>query len=157
MEWRGERDQEADVTSFFDTVNRPTLLRMLRERIADKSLLRLIAKSLHVDVLEGGSFSRPDEGTVQGSIISPLLGNLYLHHALDLWFEELVKPRLRRKAALIHYADDFLIGFEHPDDARRLLTVLGKRLGRFNLKLHPDKTSISRLLTVTKRYAWFSA
>ena len=142
--WNGEVNVilEADVASFFDTVDRPTLLGMLRERIADKSLLRLIAKCLHVGVLEGESFSRPDEGTVQGSIISPLLGNLYLHHALDLWFEEVVKPLLRGKAVLIRYADDFLIGFEYPDDARRVLTVLGKRLGRFNLKLHPDKTRL---------------
>ncbi|MBW1859322.1 MAG: hypothetical protein JRI70_04400, partial [Deltaproteobacteria bacterium] len=77
---------EADVTSFFDSIDRPMLLEMLQERIADKSFLRLIGKCLHVGVLDGEQFSRPDEGTAQGSILSPILGNIYLHKALDTWF-----------------------------------------------------------------------
>ncbi len=133
---------EADVTSFFDTVDRPMLSEMLQERIADKSFMRLVAKCLHVGVLDGEVFSRPDEGTVQGSIISPMLGNIYLHTALDRWFEREVKPRLRGRAVLIRYCDDFIIGFEHMDDAQRVMAVLGKRLGRFNLSLHSGKTRL---------------
>lgn len=133
---------EADVKSFFDTVVRPILLEMLRMRIADKSLMRLVAKCLHVGVLDGGIFSRPEEGTVQGSIISPMLGNIYLHNALDKWFAEEVKPRLKGKSILIRYADDFIIGFEHMEDAKRVMDVLGKRMERFGLSLHPDKTRL---------------
>jgi group II intron reverse transcriptase/maturase len=133
---------EADVTSFFDTVHRRTLLEMLEERIADKSFMRLVGKCLHVGVLEGEVFTRPDQGTVQGSIISPMLGNIYLHNVLDKWFEEQVKPRLRGKATLIRYCDDFIIGFEHMQDAKRVEAVLNKRLGRYCLSLHPDKTRL---------------
>jgi RNA-directed DNA polymerase len=131
---------EADVRSFFDTVHRRTLLEMLEERIADKSFMRLVGKCLHVGVLDGQVFTRPDEGTVQGSIISPMLGNIYLHNVLDRWFEEQVKPRLRGKATLIRYCDDFIMGFEHMDDAERVRGVLDKRFEKYHLSLHPDKT-----------------
>jgi len=97
---------EADITSFFDSVDRKALSEMLQTRVADGSLLRLIGKCLHVGVLDGAEFSEPDTGTVQGSVLSPLLGNVYLHYVLDLWFEREVKPRLRGKATLIRYADD---------------------------------------------------
>ena len=100
---------EADVKSFFDKVHRRTMLEMLGERIADKSFMRLVGKCLNVGVLDGQVFTRPDEGTVQGSIISPMLGNIYLHNVLDKWFEEKVKPRLKGKATLIRYADDLLV------------------------------------------------
>jgi group II intron reverse transcriptase/maturase len=133
---------EADVTSFFDTVHRRTMLEMLEKRIADKSFMRLVGKCLHVGVLEGQVFTRPDEGTVQGSIISPMLGNIYLHNVLDKWFEEQVKPRLRGKATLIRYCDDFIIGFERMDDAERVRVVLDKRFERYHLSLHPDKTRL---------------
>lgn len=133
---------EADIKSFFDTIDRPMMMEMLQKRIADKSLMRLVGKCLHVGVLDGEIFSRPDEGTVQGSIVSPILGNIYLHNALDTWFEQEVKPRLRGKSVLIRYADDFLIGFEHGEDAERVMDVLGKRLERFKLKLHPEKTRL---------------
>lgn len=133
---------EADVVSFFDSVDRPMLLEMLQERIADKSFMRLVGKCLHVGVLEGEQFSRPDEGTAQGSVLSPMLGNIYLHNALDRWFEDEVKPRLKGKSKLIRYADDFLVGFEHMEDAERVRVWLGERLGRYNLKLHPDKTRL---------------
>jgi RNA-directed DNA polymerase len=103
---------EADVKSFFDKVHRRTMLEMLGERIADKSFMRLVGKCLNVGVLDGQVFTRPDEGTVQGSIISPMLGNIYLHNVLDKWFEEQVKPRLWGEATLIRYCDDFIICFE---------------------------------------------
>jgi RNA-directed DNA polymerase len=133
---------EADIRTYFDSVDRPSIKGMVQERIADKSFMRLVGKCLNVGVLEGEIFSRPDEGTVQGSIISPILGNIYLHHVLDEWFEEEVKPRLKGKSVMIRFADDFLMGFEHEEDARRVMEVLGKRLGRYNLKLHPDKTRL---------------
>jgi RNA-directed DNA polymerase len=133
---------EADIVSFFDSLDRTELKRMLEVRVADGSLLRLIGKCVHVGVLDGEAMWEPELGTVQGSVLSPLLGNVYLHYVLDRWFETEVKPRLRGKATLIRYCDDFIIGFEREDDARRVLAVLEKRLGRFGLTLHPDKTRL---------------
>jgi group II intron reverse transcriptase/maturase len=133
---------EADLVSFFDSLDRTQLKEMLGVRVADGSLLRLIGKCLHVGVLDGVELSTSESGTAQGSVLSPLLGNVYLHYVLDLWFEQEVKPRLRGRATLIRYADDFIIGFEEEADARRVMEVLGKRLGHFGLTLHPDKTCL---------------
>jgi RNA-directed DNA polymerase len=133
---------EADLVSFFDSIDRKALLEMLRERVADGSLARLVSKCLHVGVLDGAEFSTPDTGTAQGSILSPLLGNIYLHYALDLWFTQEVQPRLRGRACLIRYADDFVIGFQYRGDAERVLAVLPKRMQRYGLALHPDKTRL---------------
>lgn len=133
---------EADIRSFFDEIDRKKLEELLRLRIADGSLLRLIGTCLHVGVLDGEEFTEPEEGTAQGSIISPLLGNVYLHHVLDLWFEQVVRPRMQGHARLIRYADDFVIGFTNRRDAERVLAVLGKRMAAFGLTLHPDKTRI---------------
>jgi group II intron reverse transcriptase/maturase len=133
---------EADIQAYFDSVDRKKLREMLRERIADTSLLRLIGKCLHVGILDGESYSELDEGTVQGSVLSPMLGNIYLHHVLDRWFRRDVQRRLRGKAHLIRYADDFVIGFEREDDARRVMGVLGKRFERYGLRLHPEKTRL---------------
>jgi len=104
--------------------------------------LRHSGKCLHVGVLDGEEFTRPEIGTAQWSVLSPILANIYLHYALDLWFENEVKPRMRGRATLIRYCDDFIIGFEREDDVRRVMAVLGKRLGRFGLALHPDKTRL---------------
>jgi group II intron reverse transcriptase/maturase len=133
---------EADIVSFFDRVDRTALVEMLQTRVADGSLLRLIGKCLHVGVLDGAEYSRPEIGTSQGSVLSPILGNVYLHCVLDLWFETEVKPRMRGRATLIRYCDDFIIGFEREDDARRVMVVLTKRMERFGLSLHPDKTRL---------------
>ena len=133
---------EADVLSFFDSLDRKKLKEMLEIRVADGSLLRLIGKCLHVGVLDGVELSTSETGTAQGSVLSPLLGNVYLHYTLDLWFEQEVKPRLRGRATLVRYCDDFIIGFEFEDDARCVMDVLGKRLERFGLALHPDKTRL---------------
>ena len=133
---------EADIVSFFDSLDRTELKKMLEIRVADGSLLRLIGKCLHVGVLDGLELSKSEIGTAQGSVLSPLLGNVYLHYVLDLWFEKEVKPRLRGRATLIRYCDDFIIGFEREDDARRVMAVLPKRMGRFGLALHPDKTRL---------------
>lgn len=131
---------EFDVVSFFDSVDRKHLMEMLQKRVADGSLLRLVGKCLHVGVLDGEEFTEPSVGTVQGSTLSPLLGNAYLHYVLDLWFTEEVRPRLKGKATLVRYADDGVFGFERQDDAQRVMAVLGKRLERFGLTLHPEKT-----------------
>lgn len=133
---------EADIRTFFDSVDRKMLSEMLGEKIADPSLLRLVGKCLRAGVLDGEEYSEPEEGTVQGSGLSPLLGNVYLHYVLDLWFEREVVPRLRGRAYLIRYCDDFVIAFEHESDARRVMAVLGKRFQRYGLKLHPDKTRL---------------
>jgi len=133
---------EFDVVSFFDSVRRSQLMEMLQERVVDGSLLRLVGKCLHVGVLDGEEFSEPSEGTVQGSTLSPLLGNVYLHTVLDRWFAEEVRPRLRGRATFIRYADDGIFGFERQDDAERVMAVLGKRMERFGLTLHPQKTRL---------------
>jgi len=97
---------EADIVSFFDSLDRNKLKELLQIRVADGSLLRLIGKCLHVGVLDGEAYAEPETGTAQGSVLSPMLGNVYLHYALDLWFEREVKPRLRGEAHLVRYADD---------------------------------------------------
>ncbi len=133
---------EADIVSFFDSVVRTQLLEMLRTRVPDGSLLRLVGKCLRVGVLDGEEYSEPDEGTSQGSVLSPLLGNVYLHYVVDLWFELEVKPRLADEAHLVRYADDLVISFQRRDDAERVMAVLGKRMQRFGLTLHPEKTRL---------------
>ena len=97
---------EADIQAFFDSIDRKKLLELLQIRVADPPFLRLIGKCLHMGVLDGGEFSRPEEGTAQGSSISPMFGNVFLHYVLDLWFERDIKPRLKGHARLIRFADD---------------------------------------------------
>ena len=133
---------EADIMSFFDSVDRSALKEMLQRRISDGSMMRLLGKCLHVGVLDGEEYAEPETGTAQGSILSPLLGNIYLHYVLDVWFEEDVRPRLVGKATLIRYADDFVIGFENESDARRVMAVIGQRMTKYGLTLHPDKTRL---------------
>jgi group II intron reverse transcriptase/maturase len=133
---------EADIVSFFDSLDRTKLMEMLRNRIGDESLMRLIGKCLHVGVLDGAEFTEPERGTAQGSVVSPLLGNVYLHTVLDAWLEHEIRPRLRGRMRLIRYADDFVIGFEHREDAERVMAVLPKRMRRHGLTLHPDKTRL---------------
>jgi group II intron reverse transcriptase/maturase len=133
---------ELDIRKFFDTLDRAQLRNLLRRRVRDGVLLRLIDKWLSAGVLEAGSLSYPEAGTPQGGVISPLLANVYLHYVLDEWFERDVKPRLRGRAFLIRYADDFVIGFTEDADARRVLEVLPKRFGKYGLTLHPDKTRL---------------
>jgi RNA-directed DNA polymerase len=138
---------EADIESYFDSIDRKQLMEMLRQRVNDESLMRLIGKCLHVGVLDGEQYTEPSTGTAQGSSLSPILGNVYLHHVLDVWFEREAKPRLKGHACLVRYADDLVIGFELEHDARRVMEALSKRMARFGLRLHPEKT---RLLPFSK-------
>ena len=133
---------EVDIQKFFDTLDHARLRELLRQRVRDGVLTRLIGKWLKAGVLEEGVVTIPDLGTPQGGVISPLLANIYLHYVLDVWFERDVKPRLRGHAFLIRYADDFVMGFAGEGDARRVLEVLPKRFGKYGLTLHPDKTRL---------------
>ena len=133
---------EADIRSFFDSLVRSKLCEILKIRVVDGALLRLVAKCLHVGVLDGEQYTRPDEGTTQGSVLSPLLGNVYLDRVLDQWFEHVVKPQLAGHARLIRYCDDFVIGFVRKDDAECVLRMLQERMAEYGLTLHPDKTRL---------------
>jgi len=133
---------DVDLRKFFDTLGHRHLRALLRQRVRDGVLLRLIDKWLKAGVLEDGIVSYPEAGSPQGGVISPLLSNIYLHYVLDEWFEGEVKPRLKGRAFLVRYADDFVMGFACEEDARRVLAVLPKRLGKYGLTIHPDKTRL---------------
>ena len=133
---------EADIESFFDSIDRKKLMEMLRQRVNDESFLRLVGKCLHVGVLDGEEYTEPDVGTAQGSALSPMLGNIYLHHALDAWLDREVRPQLRGKACLARYADDLVIGFERREDAEKVMAMLHQRMAEYGLRLHPEKTRL---------------
>jgi RNA-directed DNA polymerase len=133
---------DADISKFFDTLDKGHLRQMLDRRVRDGVIRRLIGKWLSAGVLEAGAVWYPERGTPQGGVISPLLSNIYLHEVLDTWFERDVRPCLQGRAFLIRYADDFVMGFEREDDARRVLAVLPKRFARFGLTIHPEKTRL---------------
>jgi RNA-directed DNA polymerase len=133
---------EADISSFFDTLNHKILRSFLDQRVRDGVIRKMIDKWLKAGVLEDGQLRRPTDGTPQGGVISPLLANIYLHEVLDRWFVEQVQPRMRRPAHLIRYADDFVIVFAEESDARRVMEVLAKRFGKYGLALHPEKTRL---------------
>jgi RNA-directed DNA polymerase len=142
---------EVDIRKFFDTLDHAHLRLLLRQRVRDGVLLRLIGKWLQAGVLEDGSLTYPEAGTPQGGVISPLLANVYLHYVLDVWFEREVKPRLKGRAFLVRYADDFVMGFACADDARRVLAVLPQRFGKYGLTIHPDKTRLVPFQRPTSR------
>jgi len=132
---------EADIKGFFDNVDHEWMVRMLEERIDDRALMRLIKKWLKAGVLDtDGKVIHPATGTPQGGIISPILANVYLHYALDLWFHKVVRKHCRGEACLIRYADDFVCAFQYQEDAERFYGVLGKRLGKFDLEVSAEKT-----------------
>jgi RNA-directed DNA polymerase len=133
---------DADVRGFFDSVPHGQLQQILRQRVNDGGIVRLVGKWLQSGILEGGRITHPETGTPQGGVISPLLANIYLHTVLDEWFAQQVQPRLRGRSFLIRFADDFVVGCEFEDDARRVLEVLAKRLAKYGLSLHPDKTRL---------------
>lgn len=133
---------EVDIRKFFDTLDHAHLRAFLQLRVCDGVLKRMIGKWLKAGVLESGSVSYPDAGSPQGGVISPILANVFLHYVLDTWFRQEAQPRLRGRAHLIRYADDFVIMFTHEEDARRVMEVLPKRFGKYGLTLHPDKTRL---------------
>ncbi|WP_434417681.1 group II intron reverse transcriptase/maturase [Nannocystis pusilla] len=148
--WRGLMNKrigwvlDVNVQSFFDTLDHQVCRDLLSKRVSDGVIVRLVGKWLNAGVLEGGVVRRTAAGTPQGGVISPLLANIYLHEVLDRWWVEDVLPRMRGQAFLIRYADDFVICFEHEDDARNVQAVLPKRFEQYSLRLHPDKTRLLR-------------
>ena len=135
---------DADVSKFFDQLDHSLLQQIIQKRINDGGILRLIGKWLNAGVLEEGKLSYVEQGTPQGGVISPLLANIFLHHVLDEWFENQIKPRLRGRCFLTRFADDFVCGCEFESDARRVLAVLPKRFNRFKLTIHPEKIKLVR-------------
>jgi group II intron reverse transcriptase/maturase len=133
---------DADIQSFFDTVSQGWLIRFLEHRIGDKRIIRLVQKWLKAGVLEEGVVSVSARGTGQGAVISPLLANVYLHYALDLWAERWRRREATGDMIIVRYADDFIVGFQHEADARRFWNDMRKRFEGFSLSLNPDKTRL---------------
>ncbi len=136
---------EADITSFFDDLDQDRLLEMLAQRIDDRAFLHLIRQWLKAGILDtDGTILDSERGTPQGGVISPILANVYLHYALDLWFENVVKKHVRGEAMMCRYADDFVCAFRFEEDAESFYRVLPKRLGKFGLEVAPEKTRVLR-------------
>lgn len=131
---------DCDISKYFDTIRFDHLRNFLDLRIKDGVIRRMLDKWLKAGVLDKGVQTRPETGVPQGGVVSPLLSSVFLHHVLDEWFETVVTPRMQGQCRLVRYADDALLLFETERDARRVLDVLGKRLGRYGLTLHPTKT-----------------
>jgi RNA-directed DNA polymerase len=133
---------DADIRSFFDTVDQQWLIRFVEHRVGDQRIIRLIRKWLRAGVLEDGVVTVSEKGTGQGAVISPLLANIYLHYGLDLWAERWRRREATGDMIIVRYADDFIAGFEHEADARRFLDAMRKRLGEFALSLNDEKTRL---------------
>ncbi len=133
---------DCDVRSFFDSVNHDWLIRFVEHRIGDLRPIRLIRKWLKAGVMEDGTWSATESGTPHGSVVSPTLANVYLHYFFDLWAERWRHRQSRGNVTYVRYADDSVVGFEHEDDAERLLAELRERLDKFALTLHPEKTRL---------------
>jgi len=144
---------DMDIEKFFDTIEHGWLMRCLRERIKDTSLLRLIGRFLKAGVMEEGKYMEVDRGTPQGGVISPILANIYLHYVLDLWFEKAVKKQLKGYAQLIRYGDDFIVCFQSGSEARGFEEMLRQRLGKFGLKIAEGKSRVIGF----GRYEWEKA
>jgi group II intron reverse transcriptase/maturase len=133
---------DIDIRKYFDSISHSHLRAFLDQRVTDGVIRRMIDKWLKAGAVEDGFLRRTTEGSPQGGVISPCLSNVFLHHVLDEWFETEVKPRLRGECTLVRFADDALMAFDNIVDAKRVLSVLGKRLARYGLTLHPDKTRL---------------
>jgi group II intron reverse transcriptase/maturase len=144
---------EADLKNFFGSLSHEWMLRFVEHRVGDPRLISLIRRWLKANVLEDEELHPSEEGTPQGGSISVLLSNLYLHYVLDLWFERVVKPRLRGEAYLVRYIDDFVLCFQYRADALRVQEVLRKRLGKFGLTLAEAKTKLVEFGRYAQRYA----
>lgn len=132
----------ADITGLFDNIDHKHLREMIRKKVNDGGILKLIGKWLNAGVMEGDFIHYPTSGTPQGGVVSPLLSNIFLHYVLDDWFSKEVKPRMKGGCFIIRFADDFIIGCELKSDAERIMSVLPKRFERYGLELNPDKTSL---------------
>lgn len=133
---------DADIRAFFDTLDHEWLVKFVEHRIADRRIVRLIQKWLRAGVLEDGVRIRSEVGTVQGGSISPLLANIYLHYVFDLWIDQWRKKQMRGDVIVVRFADDFVVGFQHRDEAERFPVELRERFGKFDLELHPEKTRL---------------
>ena len=133
---------ETDIRGFFNHLNHQWLMKMLRLRIGDSVILRLIGRWLKAGVMQNGVVVRSEEGSPQGGPISPLLANIYLHYALDLWFTGVAAPECKGKVYLVRYADDFVAGFQFESEANRFDRIVRERLGKFNLELAEEKTRL---------------
>jgi RNA-directed DNA polymerase len=133
---------DADISKFFDTIEHDWLIKFIEHRVADARVVRLIKKWLHAGVLEDGRIERNELGTVQGGSISPLLANIYLHYAFDLWVKQWRGRQARGEVIVVRYADDWVAGFQYRDDAERFQRAVAERLEQFGLKLHPEKTRL---------------
>lgn len=133
---------DADIRGFFDNIDHEWLLAFLEHRIADRRILRLVRKWLRAGVSEDGQWSRTTVGTPQGSVISPILANVFLHYVFDLWVNQWRKRHARGEVIVVRYADDLVMGFQHRDDAERCLRELRDRFAKFKLELHPEKTRL---------------
>jgi group II intron reverse transcriptase/maturase len=142
---------DADVTGCFDNINRQLLIEIIKRRVNDGGLLRLIGKWLNAGVLDGDDIFYPEKGTPQGGVISPILANIFLHHVLDEWYVNEIQPLLKGRSFLLRFADDFVFGFEYESDARRVMAVLGKRFAKYDLTIHPEKTALIDFRNPSKR------
>ena len=133
---------DADISGFFDNIDRRLLIDIIKKRVNDGGLIRLIGKWLNAGVLEEEQLFYPESGTPQGGVISPMLANIFLHHVLDEWYVKQVKPLLYGKSFLIRFADDFVFGFESEADAHRVMKALVKRFAKYKLTIHPEKTAL---------------
>jgi len=136
---------DADIKGYFDSINHGILREFLDRRVKDGVIRKMIDKWLKAGILEDKELKYPTRGTPQGGLISPLLSNIYLHYVLDVWFTEQVQPLLKGKSFIVRYADDFVLGFDNLRDAQRVMKVLPKRFGKYDLELHPEKTKIVNL------------
>jgi len=135
---------DADIRSFYDTIDHGWIRKFVEHRIGDKRLVRLLLKWLNAGVMEDGKLHEVTGGTPQGGVISPLLSNVYLHYVLDLWVQQWRKRHARGEVYIVRYADDFVMGFQYEQDARAMHAALAARLREFGLELHPEKTRVLR-------------
>ena len=133
---------DADISGFFDNIDKKLLMNMIKRHVNDGGILRLIGKWLQAGVDEGGDLQYPEKGTPQGAVISPLLSNIFLHTVLDDWFVKEVHPNLQGRSFLVRFADDFIVGCEAKSDAHKVLELLKERFNSFSLSLHPEKTRL---------------